>query len=88
MHLDLEGLLPYWVEGVARYHLGFVLAAVSGNANDLSKEYRVIIYVQIIYVLKSILLLNTLPVTYDGIYSVHVTRMTCWITVITDKLRL
>ena len=38
MHLDLEGLLPDGVEGVARHHLGLVLAAVPGNPHDLSKN--------------------------------------------------
>ena len=33
--LQLEGLLPDGVEGVARGHLGFVLAAVSGKTNHL-----------------------------------------------------
>ena len=35
--LDLEGLLPHGVEGVARDHLRLVLAAVPGNTNDLWK---------------------------------------------------
>ena len=37
MDLDLEGLLPDGVEGVARDHLRLVLAAVPGNTNDLWK---------------------------------------------------
>ena len=41
MYLDFESLLPNGVEGVAGDHLGFVLAAIPGNAQNLKSHKQI-----------------------------------------------